>query len=223
MSVAKTLQNIDPNGKLLPTGSRLVRVYKDIKRPILGSRSRLDRGQVSSGDKRVDLKTTMASTGDQLASWKGRSVRIEICDGDPTNLMTAGRDQIAFDEAECWSQSEEEDEDEWKVDETNQATAKMKQHLETSKVYPEQVPTSAMRAVSSAERIWLSEYFNLHLISTSVARSNDTNTAHIFDDILLEDSEDDFDEMPFLIGSGRNCCNCQCENAAIAVACCESH
>ena len=200
MSVAKTLQNIDPNGKLLPTGSRLVRVYKDFKRPILGNRSRLDRGQVSCKDKGVDLKTPMASTGDQLASWKGRSVRIEICDGDPTNLMTAGRDQIAFDEAECWSQSEEEDEDEWKVDETNQATAKMKQHLETSMVHSEQSPTSGMRALSNAERIWLNEYFNLHLISTSIARSNDTNTAQIFDDILLEDdSEDDFDGMPSLI------------------------
>ena len=116
--------------------------------------------------------------------------------------MKRGRDQTAFDEAECWSQSEEsEDEDELEVAETNHLTPKVNQHVESSQIKPpQQVPRSGMQALSNAERIWLNEYFNFHLINTSISRSNNTNV-HIFDDILLEDdSEDDFDEMPPLTG-----------------------
>ena len=197
---------MDPHGKLPLKGSRLVRVYKDAKRPILGGSGRLDRGQVCSRHKGDHLKpTTAAATGDHLEEsflWRGRSVHIEICDGTPTPVnMKRGRDQTAFDEAECWSQSEEsEDEDELEVAWTN-LTPKMNQQFEITQIDPHpQAPDSKMQALSNAERIWLNEYFNFHLINTSISRSNNTNV-HIFDDILLEgDSEDDFDEMPPLTG-----------------------
>ena len=96
-----------------------------------------------------------------------------------------GRDETAFDEAECWSQSEEsEDEDELEVAGTN-LTTKLNQQFEISQLNPHpQVPRSGMQALSNAERIWLNEYFNFHLINTSISRSNNTNV-HIFDDILL--------------------------------------
>ena len=197
---------MDPHGKLPLKGSRLVRVYKDAKRPILGGSGRLDRGQVCSRHKGDHPKPTTAATGDHLAElslWRGKSVHIEICDGTPTPVnMKRGRDQTAFDEAECWSQSEEsEDEDELEVSETNHLTPKVNQHVESSQIKPQlQVPRLGMQALSNAERIWLNEYFNFHLINTSISRSNNTNV-HIFDDILLEDdSEDDFDEMPPLTG-----------------------
>ena len=198
---------MDPHDKLPLKGSRLVRVYKETKRPVLGGSDRLDRGQVCSKHKEVDPRTTTAAaTGDHLAErslWRGRSVHIEICDGTPTPVnMKRGRDLTAFDEAECWSQSEEsEDEDELEVSETNHLTPKVNQHVESSQIKPpQQVPRSGMQALSNAERIWLNEYFNFHLINTSISRSNNTNV-HIFDDILLEDdSEDDFDEMPPLTG-----------------------
>ena len=198
---------MDPHGKLPLKGSRLVRVYKDAKRPILGGSGQLDRGQVCSRHKGDHPKpTTAAATGDHLEEsflWRGRSVHIEICDGTPNPVnMKRGRDQAAFDEAECWSQSEEsEDEDELEVSETSHLTPNVNQHVESSRIKPpQQVPRSGMQALSNAERIWLNEYFNFHLINTSISRSNNTNV-HIFDDILLEDdSEDDFDEMPPLTG-----------------------
>ena len=149
--------------------------------------------------------TTAAATGDHLEEsflWRGRSVHIEICDGTPTPvIMKRGCDQTAFDKAECWSHSEEsEDEDELEVAGTN-LTPKMNQQFEITQIDPHpQAPGSKMQALSNAERIWLNEYFNFHLINTSISRSNNTNV-HIFDDILLEDdSEDDFDEMPPLTG-----------------------
>ena len=79
---------MDPHGKLPLKGSRLVRVYKDAKRPILGGSGRLDRGQVCSRHKGDHPKpTTAAATGDHLEEsflWRGRSVHIEICDGTHT-------------------------------------------------------------------------------------------------------------------------------------------
>ena len=54
-----------------------------------------------------------------------RRVHIEICDGVPL-ILNSIEDEAAFDETECWSQSEEEDESE--VTEVGRSTASAQQH-----------------------------------------------------------------------------------------------
>ena len=169
--------NRDPALSL--SNSRLVRIYRDTKRP-----GQPAHGRVSKCDHFGSLTRTQAC--DNVMDHAGhrlhprehnmcgaRRVHIEISD-TATIKQTRVREDIAFDEAECWSQSEE---DEGNID---------------IEIPPPPAQTEN-QTVSYAENDWsnsLSETFdNTITRSSSIVFNIDNN-------YLAEDSEDEFKEVP---------------------------
>ena len=172
---------MDPNREpaLSLSNSRLVRVYRDTQRP-----GHPARGGGSKSNHAGSLTRTQA--GDNVINNAGQSqhpreqgtcgarkVHIEISDTAPIK-QTSHWEEIAFDEAECWSESEE---DEGNID------------IEIS---PPPAQTEN-QTVPYAENDWssnLSETFdNTITRSSSIVFNIDNN-------YFAEDSEDEFKEVP---------------------------
>ena len=84
------------------SNSRLVRIYKDTKRPgqpTHGRGSKCDHVESQAGGNVLD------NAGHPHCG--ARRVHIEISDSTAIK-QKRDREEIAFDEAECWSQSEED-------------------------------------------------------------------------------------------------------------------
>ena len=183
--------NRDPALSL--SNSRLVRIYKDTKRPMQPTH-----GRGSKCDHVESLKRTQAGGNvldkaghSQHPQCGARRVHIEISDTAAIK-HTRDREEIAFDEAECWSQSEE---DEGSINiEKSPPPAQTKQQTVSYGIHTNQSRVAGKSGPIAENSCWLNTlpeetFDNTVTRSSSIVFNFDKN-------YLAEDSEDEFKEVP---------------------------